>query len=256
MIATPKFVVAIPSYQRSEKQQTLEYLEKLGFPKERIYIFTQTASDFTAYNSRYASHANVVLVPAPGIAQARNNIINRFRYNSNVLMMDDDIATLSRLSRDNKLVSISSGDQFVAAMHNMFSFALRENAPLFGIYPVHNNFFMSNNISTAVTVNTVLGFVKNHELSFNESYRAKEDIELCGKIINNGGKVLRFNFIAPNARHRTNAGGCHNTWVSSENRLAVNRLCETYPTIFAPNNKNPDEVRVICKDVKIQLGRK
>lgn len=39
------FIVAIPSYQRADKQETLEYFASLGVPKERIYIFVQTTAD-------------------------------------------------------------------------------------------------------------------------------------------------------------------------------------------------------------------
>lgn len=246
--------MAIPSYQRSEKQPTLDYLEKIGAPKERVFVFVQTVSDFKAYQ-KHSNRANIVLAPAAGIAEARNNIVERFRDTNNVLMMDDDISTLSRLTAD-KLVPITTGEEFTDTVNRMFGVAKKYGAYLFGIYPVHNSFFMSRNISTAVTVNTVLGFVKGHSLKFDESYRAKEDIELCGRIINSGGKVLRYNFLAPNAKHRTNAGGCHDTWASAENRIAVDRLCETYPDIFARHCNKPDEVRVIYKDTKIELSKK
>lgn len=248
-----KFVVAIPSYQRADKQPTLDYLVRLGIPRERIYIFVQTAKDRTDY-SRYEDRASVVLSTATCIAEARNNILQHFRNTANVLMMDDDISTLSKLVKG-KLVPIDTREEFSAVINKCFGIAAKHDAPLFGFYPVHNAFFMSANISTAVTVNTVLGFQKGHTLKFDGTYKAKEDIELCGRIIDGGGKVIRFNFLAPNAKHRTNAGGCHDTWASTENRTAVTRLCDTYPGIFAPHSTKPDEVRVIYKDTKIELRR-
>ena len=248
-----KYIIAIPSYQRSEKQTTLEYLHKLGIPRELIHIFVQTEEDKAAY-SQYETKANIIHAPAHGIATARNNILRHFAGSRNIVMMDDDISAISKLCGD-KLVAIDTRAELADVFNRCFGAALNHNAPLFGIYPVHNAFFMSKTISTAVTVNTVLGFRKGYSIRFDESYTAKEDIELCGRLINSGTKVVRMNFLAPNAKHRTNGGGCHDTWASSANKTAVERLCKTYPKIFAPHSTKPDEVRVIHKDVKINLEK-
>lgn len=248
-----KYIIAIPSYQRAEKQITLDYLHRLGIPRELIYIFVQTAADQAAY-SQHEGRATIVYAAANSIAAARNNILKYFAGVKNIVMMDDDISAISKLN-GNKLVPIENRAELADTLNRCFGVALSHNSPLFGLYPVHNAFFMSKTISTAVTVNTVLGFAKGHSIRFDESYKAKEDIELCGRIINSGGKVVRINFLAPNAKHRTNSGGCHDTWASSANRAAVERLCKAYPKIFAPHSTKPDEVRVIHKDLKINLEK-
>jgi len=249
------FIVAIPSYQRAEKQATVDYLSGLGIPKERIYIFVQTAKDRTEYG-KYSDRANVVLAAADGIAKARNNILRHFAGAKNILMMDDDISRVSRM-RKGKLVGIDTREEFAETFNRCFGMTQRRGGPLFGIYPVHNAFFMSQSISTAVTVNTVIGFLRGERLEFDESYKAKEDLELCARVLDGGRPVMRYNFLAMNAKHRTNAGGCHDAWHSDENRIAVERLCAAYPEIFAPHAKKADEVRVILKDEgKIDLAKR
>ncbi len=240
------FIMAIPSYRRSDKQITVDYLSKLGIPKERIYIFVQTAKDKEEYK-RHEHKATVVLAAANGVATARNNILRHFAGTANILMMDDDISTISKL-RNDKLIAIETRDEFAKLFNKCFAMAQKRKTPLFGIYPVHNAFFMSQSISTAVTVNTVIGFVRGYEMLFDESYKTKEDIELCARILDGGGEVLRYNFLAPNAKHRTNAGGCFETWHSNENVKTVERLCRKYPKILAPQCNKPHEVRVLLKD--------
>lgn len=249
------FVIAIPSYQRAESQKTLEYMERLGVPASKVYIFVQTTQDKEEYK-RYSKRANIVYAPANGIARARNNILQRLSDTANVLMMDDDISAISRL-RGDKLVGVESRAEFAELFNKCFKMAAAKDSPLFGIYPVHNAFFMSHTISTAVTVNTVVGFIKGGGLVFDDSYKAKEDIELCARVLSSGRKVYRYNFMAMNAKHRTNAGGCHDTWHSGENRRTVERLSKAYPDILAPHPTKPDEVKVILKDTdKIDLKRK
>lgn len=241
------YVVAIPSYQRADKQITLEYLTSLGIPKERIYIFVQTIKDAAAY-ARHESSATVIYTAADGVAKARNNILRYFGGAANILTMDDDVVGISRLRKD-KLVPITTRDEFTMFINRCFATAARDST-IFGIYPVHNAFFMSPTVSTAVTVNTVIGFSRGFNRWFDESYKAKEDIELCARILQSGERVYRFNFLAVNAKHRTNVGGCHDIWASNENVLTVKRLCNAYPEILAPQTKKPQEVRVIKKDTE------
>lgn len=249
-----EFIIAIPSYKRAEKQQTVEYFSGLGFPKEKIFVFVQTEDDWKAYQ-KYSREATLIYAEADGIAKARNNILRHFDGAENVLMCDDDISSIGRL-RGEKIEAIRSREEMEETIGRCFGFAKKKGAPIFGLYPVSNAFFMSENISTAVTVNTVVGFTAGSRFSFNETYRAKEDIELCARILSLGGKVIRYNFLAMDAKHRTNAGGCHDTWKSNENTKAAARLCNTYPNILARHSKKPEEVRVIAKDKKIEMYAK
>lgn len=244
-----QFVVAIPSYQRAGKQSTAEYMHKIGLPKDSVYIFVQTEQDYEAYK-KHEEIANVVYASADSVPKARNNILRHF--DCNILMMDDDVRRISIMRK--KLEPINSREQFANIFNKCFAHTAKNGSGVFGIYPVYNEFFMSPTISTKVTVNTVVGFTKGFKLMFDERYTAKEDIELCARILHNGGRVCRHNYLAVDAKHRTNSGGCYEAWHSDENKKAVKRLCMSYPEILAPQSKNEKEVRVIIKDKKIQLA--
>lgn len=248
-----KFIMAIPSYQRAEAQGTLEYLSGIGIPKDRIYIFVQTESDWISYQ-KYESRCNVVFAAADGIAKARNNILRYFKGRFDIFMLDDDVSYIGRL-RKNTIYPIQRKEEFEETIERCFEQARKKAAPMWGVYPVNNAFFMQKSISTKVTVNTAVGFTKGQILTFNETFTAKEDIELCARILHFGGTILRYNFLSVNAKHRTNTGGCYEAWHSSEHKATVARLCKMYPDVLAPNSRKPNEVRMVLKDRKIQLGK-
>ena len=239
----------IPSYKRAEKQETLAFLRSMGVPAEDIFIFVQTEDDHISYENRYGSLCNIVFVPAEGVAEARNNILEFFGDRENILMMDDDVSSFAVGSKGKKFVEIQAA-QFESVVKRMFDINAQLHGRMFGMYPVWNEFFMSNDISTKVTVNTVLGFPKGFSLRFNEKYKAKEDIELCGRILSSGGRVVRFNNIAYKAKHRTNPGGAYDAWHSDINKRLSSELELIYPDVFSVKSNNPNEVRLVKRDEK------
>lgn len=219
----------------------------LGVDKDNIFIFTQTEEDFEKYKELYSDKCNVIYMESNSISKSRNNILNYFSGKENILMMDDDVSAISVLSSDGKdLDEIKD----IAIIEKMFDYVRENHGFLFGLYPVYNDFFMSDNTSGRVTVNTIIGFPKGFDLRFDESFIAKEDIELCGRILNQGGRIFRFNNFAFKAKHRTNKGGANDVWKTNENEKAVLRLCTMYPAIFGRHNTKKNEVRVILKDRK------
>lgn len=236
------FVVAIPSYHRADRQDTLQYLREVGFSVQRVFLVVQTEEDWAAYQ-KYKEWATTVHISASGIAQARNNILD-YLSGRPILMMDDDISQISRLTEN----GLERVEDFEETFQKLFD----RGSTLFGIYPVHNDFFMSRTVSTKVTVNTVLGFPADNKLRFDSSLLAKEDIDLCARILDRGGNVIRYNYLAPKAKHRTNSGGCHDTWKTKANEAAARRLAMTYPKVIARHPSKPDEVRVIIKDRKVK----
>ena len=246
--------MAIPSYQRSEAQVTLKYLCGIGIPKERIYVFVQTEHDYKKYQ-KYEDRCSVIFAPADGVAKARNNILRYFKGQQDILMLDDDVSYLGRLHVD-KIAPIKKAEEFDETIGKCFEQTRRFMAPMFGVYPVNNAFFMQRSISTKVTVNTVVGFLRGQILTFNETFSAKEDIELCARVLHEGKSILRYNFLSVNAKHRTNVGGCYEAWHSTAQKETVTRLCRMYPDILAPNNTKPNEVRMVLKDRKIHIGKK
>ena len=244
-----KFVYAIPSYNRVERQTTLDYLAGMGVPKEKIWIFVQTEKDLNEYQ-KHSDRATIVMMPAKRGVEARNNILNRLK-GENIVMADDDVKLLYSL-RGGELVGFDNRADLAFAFNRCFDQTRNLRARVFGIYPVANAFFMSNDISTRVSVNTIFGFASDFNVRFDERFDTKEDAEICGRILWHGGRVVRFNNLAVNADHRKDKNGYFDQWHHDENVRSVRQLCARYPDIFAPKKGQPWEVRVKLKDDKVQ----
>lgn len=241
-------VFAIPSYRRPDKQETAVYLKFMGIPKEKIFIFVNS-DECEAYKQNYTAICNVIDRGNIGsIPEARNFILDYFK-DDEIVMMDDDISVISVGSKEKKFKEIPSG-RLEEVFTKMFTVTGQLKGFMFGLYPVYNEYFMNNDISTKVTVNTILGFRKKFPLRFDNNYIAKEDIELCGRILNVGGNVIRFNNVAYKAKHRTNEGGVHEIWQSDANVKFSKDLALNYPRIFAVQKKKPSEVRIVIRDIK------
>ena len=244
-----KFVYAIPSYNRVDKQVTLDYLSGMGVPKDKIWIFVQTEEDFGKYQ-RHADRATIVMMPATRGVAARNNILNRLQ-GENIVMMDDDVKAILSLN-GGKLVAFEKRMDIAFAFNRCFEQTRGLRAKVFGIYPVANAFFMSNDVSTRVSINTIFGFASDFTVRFDERFETKEDAEICGRMLKHGSRIVRFNNLAVNADHRKDKNGYYDQWHHDENVRSVRQLCARFPDIFAPKKGQPWEVRVKLKDEKFQ----
>lgn len=247
-----KFVVAIPSLGRAEKQDTLALMVGYGLTKEQIYIFVQTKEDYQSYQKFHGNKATIIYAEADNVAKARNNVLKYFSTKHNVLICDDDIRGFGKLYGE-VLEPITEGTKFKQEIDKCFDFADKRGAQIFGIYPVYNDFFMRNSISTKVTVNTVLGFPKGNSLKMNPLFKTKEDIELCARLLSKGKEVIRFNYLSVNAKHRTNDGGCKEIWAGNENHKVAKLLEKMYPNVLKVKPNNKREVKVILKDFHLKM---
>lgn len=246
------YIYTIPSYKRAQKQVTLEYLAGIGVPKEKIWVFVQTEDDFREYQ-RHAKRAQIVLRTATRGVEARNNILNTLSESNNIMMLDDDVKQFYAL-RGARLAGIKKREELASIFNACFEQTELLGATIFGVYPIANAFFMSHDISTKVSINTVFGFKKGFKHRFDEAFDTKEDAELCGRMLWHKLRVVRFNGLAVTADHRKDKNGYFDKWHHDENVRSVKQLCAKYPGIFAEQKGKPWEVRVKIKDTRFPDG--
>ena len=245
-----KFVFTIPSYNRANKQVTVNYLHEIGIPKERIFVFVQTEKDKMDYEKNIGEKTNIVYRKADRVAEARNNILDEMSKCNDFIMLDDDIKCIGKLVAG-KLEKINSAQSLDDIFSKCFNLCKKTTAVIFGVYPVYNDFYMEKSISTKTPINTVFGFPKGFSGRYNTNYDTKEDAELCARILANGKKILRFNFLAVEADHRKDKNGYIDAWHQEENIRCVKKLILDFPTIYKTQKNKPWEVRTIVKDSKI-----
>lgn len=239
------FFWGIPSYKRGHEQQTLQYLKKLGYNPRQIIISTQTEDDYKEYQQKYGKDATIIYGNGNCVGDNRNNILNFIEKGCNIVMLDDDVKCLQKLS-NGKLINVETREELDKFINNAFDYCEKNNARLWGVYPVSNAYFMKNTIDKKnILIGCVLG-LKN-EFLFNSEFRTKEDYELCCREISKGYNCVRFNNVTVNAKHKTNAGGCKDDWKFEINKRCADMLIQKYPTLIKRNNKKPEEVRYVGK---------
>lgn len=250
-----RFVFGIPSYKRPERQKTLEYLSGMGYGKDEIVISTQTEEDYKAYTERYGDKATVIYTEGHCVGDNRNNLmewcyLNRKQHR--LVMLDDDITAVKILD-GTKSRAITDRQELDERIIRCFEMAHSHNAPLWGVYPVDNDFYKKNQtLEKSLLIGTMLGvfWTGVKTLRFNPDFKVKEDYELCCRVMSVKMNCLRFDFLSVQADHYSK-GGCESEWNGEANVDCALKLVEKYPNLVELQRKKLGEVRAIFKSKKI-----
>jgi glycosyltransferase involved in cell wall biosynthesis len=150
-----------------------------------------------------------VISSEKGISEARNAALNHSRL-ERVIMFDDDIRQVSILCKSmtgkNTLRKLNSLE-IETFIQNAFLMCEQKKLFHWGVYPVHNAFYMKLGVSHIAFINgSFSGYIKDGIL-FDEEMPLKEDYDFSARQIKKHGAILRFNFVAADAAHRNNKGG-------------------------------------------------
>jgi len=217
------FYVGIASYKRPEASRTLDYLDSLGFPKERRILSVQTEEDRDAYTRSGLNErvGTFLYREASTAAGNRNTILLNVPEGTNVVFMDDDIKQV--VMEDLGLVPLDTLEKFERMCKLGFATAQKNRTICFGLYPVANAYFMRGGYKkAAICVGTLIGMVATPGITFCEELQTKEDYELCCRIIRKYGACIRLDRFACDALHYSK-GGCEDAW---KDKSGVIRLPE------------------------------
>ncbi|MCD8206451.1 MAG: hypothetical protein LUD72_00785 [Bacteroidales bacterium] len=241
-----EYLVGIASYKRAENQRTLAYLESIGVPKERILMAVQTSEDYDSYRAEGLESrvGKLLYSPAETAGENRNTILDAVKSGTRLVLMDDDIACVSRLA-GSRLESLNTVQKFEHMVGDGFRTAAKYHTSVFGLYPIHNAFYMGKQTrSRQVVIGTLMGVVVTG-MRFAQGMKTKEDYRFCCDTIRKYGNCVRLDYYACNAQHYT-AGGCEECWADKRATAETARkLVGTYPDILTLNPNRPGEVKMI-----------
>lgn len=220
-------IFAIPSYKRSKEQTTLEYLEKIGYSKDNIYISTQTEKDYKEYKEKYGKRANIIFKEGYSVSDNRNTLLDNFKKGTKIIMLDDDISYIGKLK--GKKIEPFKKEELDDFIDKAFKFCRNNRALIWGGYPVDNYYFMKGTIDKRnILIGTILGII-NSSYRFNREFKIKEDFELCLQMMKDGYNSIRFNFIHAPAKHKSK-GGCEEDWEKDE--FYTKKILLKYPNLI------------------------
>jgi len=228
------YKVAIPSYNRVKEivNKSLPTLLKGKVDPKKIFIFVANKEQEKLYKDGVPKGSyNQIIVGKKGIANQRKFIANYFPVGQEVVSMDDDVEELQRMVNPEKLAKISNLDIF---FKDAFKKLYKENLYIWGVYPVHNPFFMKKGTSTGLKfiIGVLYGYRTRHNKKLQPSVLAetKEDYEQSILYYKMDGGVLRFNDVVPKTKF--NAPGGLGTDRYDRNKSAAEYLKRTYPDII------------------------
>ena len=236
-------VFAIPSYKRAFEQLTLDYLTKLGVPRDMIVMSVQTRDDYDAYRAIgiEARVGRFIYQNGSCVGDNRNNLLNAIPEGTYIVMMDDDIKTLLALDGQ-KLRPIKTLSEFMQVVSRGFMAAVRNFTVGFGLYPTDNAYYMSNSITPRSIVDGMFIGLINSKVRYDSSFKTKEDYELCCRLIREYGAFPRLNMYVTRAKSHSR-GGCEEFWADEEGRICTAaRLVGMYPDLLTLNPRRPGEV--------------
>ena len=223
-----EYFIAIPSYKRAKEIQskTLKYLKDCGINDERIVVFVANEEEKNIYIS--AGVGNKIVVGVLGITNQRNFIMNFFPLGQYVVSMDDDIERLERADlQQNCFIPITALDETIRENYQLM---LEENRYIWGIYPVHNIFFIKRPMHTDLKfiIGVCYGYI-NRRIMLGVEFDVKEDIHNSILHYLKDGGVLRINTIV--AKTKFNAVGGLGMDRYEANKKAAEALHLKYPTL-------------------------
>lgn len=240
------YVIAICSYKREKllQERTLKQLKERRFNPEQIFIFVADGDERNRYSTSipYEDYGEIVIA-RPGLASARNFVLDYFPVGTNVVFMDDDIQEFKFLKGDR----LTDGNLH-EAIETGFEEARKAKATLWGISPVPNAFFMRPTISTHLKfcVGPFFGMINpgattERGIELPELNSEKEDYIRTLMCWERDKAIVRLNWLAVKTAYYKTEGGMMATDRIEKQRVAVEYIKTRWPTLVRDNPKRKSE---------------
>ena len=229
------YSICIPSHKRSDiiKDKVLNLLEKHSISKQQIFIFVEE-SEMAEYKLVLPDYN--IIQGSKGIARQRKKISEYFEDNHFIVSIDDDVSDI--LDHGKPIINL---DIFIK---DSFHLLLDNQLTLAGVYPVNNEFFTKDTITTDLRfcIGQFKIFINKKQLE-NRDYELLEDYENTIKHYCYSGGVLRFNYITLKANYNSGKGGLKEYRTIERKLEEVKRFCLEYPQ-YAKSKKNGFEIQL------------
>ena len=236
-----QFVVAIPSYKRSEtiSNKTLKCLENNNIPKNKIYIFVANHDEQKIYQEKNPNYKNII-VSKLGLCNSRNFIIEYFKEGQEILFMDDDISNFIYLDKEKTMSTkqeshIMKNDDLNEFINDAFIRLKMLDLFIFGFYPASNSFFMKKKVdyNLKFLVGSVYGIINRHSMKGDTILGdEKEDYARTIQYFLKDKQIVRYNYVSPITTYYRGSGGMVDNRTYENQLKSCNYLMQKYPQNF------------------------
>lgn len=262
------YVVAIPSYQRSEIiiTKTLRTLFNHNINPKLITVFLANEEEYDTYYKIFQNPKvkfpsldvkyNKFLKPISmvigkkGLKNQRNFITEFYLDKQKIIQMDDDIEGVKMLVVDKKdeknrkkwsLINVPNLHQLII---DTFKMSLKMGTFLWGIYPIANAYFMSPKVTSELKfiVGPMFGIINRKDGSLRLTIDEKENVERTLQYFVKDKAVLRLNNVTVITKYYSNPGG-----MQADKDAKKKRMLDAEKSAQYLHNKYPDLTKVFYR---------
>lgn len=234
-------LIAIPSKGRAGKVKSQKVL-----PCAVIYVPESEVDDYEAMGTQ-----NVVGVPdsVRGITATRNWILDNTDQGW-VVFVDDDVKSQGwkDLGDENAKARKMNEEEWLQSFTRLFEMTEDLGFRIWGtstdgairsVYPWKP--FIWHTYVTA----SMMGILNDERRTrFDESFRVKEDYELCLRCIKEDGGIVGARYLYWQNSHWTDEGGCKGYRTQEMEREAIDRLVKMYPGMIRKITRGGSEYSI------------
>jgi hypothetical protein len=234
-------LIAVPSKGRAGMTTTNNILPNIA-------TWFVPDSEIHQYKGLYK---NLVGVPkdVKGITATRNWILKN-TTEKRVVMLDDDvkIAGYTKLHANRGEQIKKTGEYFwqdeftkyfdLCEQLQMKIWGVKTEAALRSVYPYKPILFKSY-----VTA-SCMGIINDGEYYFDESFKVKEDYEICLRHIKDKGGILAIRYLHWENNHWEKEGGCKDYRTVNMEKEAIKKLIKLYPNMIRSAKRKANEFTI------------
>lgn len=222
------YVVCVPSYKREQicKEKTLTMLKNNKISTKKVYVFVANKKEYEIYKKTIPKNMyNKLIIGIKGLIPQRHYIERYFPKDTNIVFLDDDVESV-----DMSLSNLFKNKTLDYFFKYAFKTCRKENAFIWGVYPVYNPFFREGRKEITTHLSYIVGAFygvinrpnkKSLKLTLTKKTNGqKEDVERTIKYFIEDEKVVRFNRIGFKTKYYGNVGGLGDF----EKRLIPNKV--------------------------------
>lgn len=225
------WIVAVPTYRRAAllPQRTLAVLAAAGVPPNRIHVYLSDPAERNAYAAALPPDYRPQLHDgAPGLAGNRNLVMAAWPAGQRIIFCDDDLQGLSQRVSAKHLSPVTD---LPGLADEAFTWAEKAGAWLWGVYPVHNPYFMKPRLRTDLRFiyGCFYGVTVRHDPCEQASGDDKDDYERTLQFYARDGALLRLEWVAPKQRFMVEPGGMQQLGRAQRDEDAARALAARFP---------------------------
>jgi hypothetical protein len=215
------YSIAIPTYKRSSRMHTLNYLKKENVPLDLITVFVADKEEYDLYFAKYPEYK--IVIGVLGICNQRNFITEYFHEGEYVISIDDDVRDIISLE----------GLPFMEWVLKCISYMEANKVELLGVNPTTNLFWAKERkgdyfkIGRYLCVGVFHIYVVRKQVKLTTNYG--EDYQRSMEYLKKDGAVARYNGVCIQTTYWVK-GGCSASGRTKETYCdQVKDLLELYP---------------------------